>query len=102
LINISSYAGGLVKIGDIDLKGSAFHLMLMNGILEMLFFLLRGKLPETLLPGRRFDVYKTDEVKISLPHNEVHIQIDGEDFTGRMGNCRKLTIKTAGRIRFFL
>lgn len=102
LINIPSYAGGLVKIGDIDLKGSAFHLMLMNGILEMLFFLLRGRLPETLLPGRRFDVYKTDEVEISLPNNKVHIQIDGEDFTGRMGNCRKLIIKTAGRIRFFL
>ena len=102
LINIPFYAGGLVKIGDIDLKGNVFHLMLMNGILEILFFLLRGKLPETLLPGRRFDVYKTDEVEINLPHNKVFIQIDGEDFTGRMGNCRKLTIKTAGRIRFFL
>ncbi len=84
------------------MKGSACHLLLITGILEMLFFMLRSKLPETLLPGRRFDVYKTDEVKISLPHNEVHIQIDGEDFTGHMGNCRKLTIKTAGRIRFFL
>ena len=38
LLNIPSYAGGLVKTGDIDLKGGTFHLMLMNGILEMLFF----------------------------------------------------------------
>lgn len=102
LINIPSYAGGLVKIGDINLKGSAFHLMLMNGILEMLSFLLRGKLPETLLPGRRFDVYKTDEVEINLPHNKVFIQIDGEDFTDYLDSLKKLTIKTAGRIRFFL
>ncbi len=102
LINIPSYAGGLVKIRDIDLKGSAFHLMLMNGILGMLFFLLRDKLPEALLPGRGFDVYKTDEVEISLPHNKVLIQIDGEDFTDCLGSLKKLIIKTAGRIRFFL
>jgi hypothetical protein len=74
----------------------------MNGILEMLSFLLRGKLPETLLPGRRFDVYKTDEVEINLPHNKVFIQIDGEDFTDYLDSLKKLTIKTAGRIRFFL
>lgn len=102
LINIPSYGGGLIKIEDIDLKGNTFHLMFMSGILEMLFFLFSGKLPKPLLPGRKFDVYKTDEVEISLPHNKVLIQIDGEDFTGRMGNCRKLTIKTAGKIRFFL
>jgi diacylglycerol kinase family enzyme len=102
LINIPSYAGGLVKIGDIDLKGRAFHLMLMNGILEMIFFLLRGKLPEIFLSGRKFEAYKTDEAEISLPHNKVFIQIDGEDFTDCLGSLKKLTIKTAGRIRFFL
>ena len=102
LINIPSYGGGLIKIEDIDLKGNTFHLMFMKGIPEMLFFLLRGKLPETLLPGRRFEIYKTDEVEISLPHNKVFIQIDGEDFTGRTGDCIKLTVKTAGKIKFFL
>ena len=100
LLNILSYAGGLVKIGDIDTTGNAFHLMLMNGILEMIFFLLRGKLPETFLPGKRIEIYKTDNVEISLPHNKVFIQIDGEDFTDYLGNLQKLTIKSAGSIRF--
>lgn len=101
LINIVSYGGGFVKIGDMDLKGNAFHLILMNGILETLYFLLGSKLPKILLPRRKPDIYKTDEVKISLPHNKVFIQIDGEDFTECIGNQKKLIIKTAGRIRFF-
>lgn len=104
LINISSYAGGLVTIEDVNMRGRYFHLMMMNGILEMLFFLLRGKLPGTVLPGtgRRFDVYKTDEVEICLPDNKVFIQIDGEDFTDYLDGLKKLTIKTAGKIRFLL
>ena len=100
LINIPSYASGLVKIRDIDTTGNAFHLMLMNGIFEMIFFLLRGKLPETFLPGKRLEIYKTDNIEISLPHNKVFIQIDGEDFTDYLSNLQKLTIKTAGSIRF--
>lgn len=102
LINIPSYGGGFVKIEDIDLKGNNFHLILINGILEILCFLLGNKLSKILLPGIRRNVFETDDLRISLPHNKVFIQIDGEDFTECLGNQKKLVIKTAGRIRFFL
>lgn len=101
LINIPSYRSGLVRIGDIGLKGNTFHLVSMHGIHDMLFFLLSSILPKSLQDRRKYDIHKVDEVEITLFNNHVHIQIDGEGFTERIGSDRKLTIKAAGRIRFF-
>lgn len=104
LINIPSYAGGLMKPDSADAEKDSFSLIVVKKLFEFFFLSLDGRLPPFIINSIPWsltpEMYEINEITVTPPTGS-YIQIDGEDYTERFNGKKTFVIRAAGRIRIF-